>query len=205
VVSHKFIHMKKVSVFLLLFVFSSIITNAQNKTGGGGFRIGGKVGANLNKISGQSFNDGFEYAYHAGAFVEIDFTKKFGIQPELLWSQTSTKPATTLAPIYQTLPTDLKLNYFSIPILLRYNIGNMLTLHAGPQFSILMNKNDNLLQNGSNAFKNGDLALVLGAQVNLKMLRVYGRYNAGLNNINDFSNQEKWTNRQIQLGIGIKL
>jgi hypothetical protein len=68
-----------------------------------------------------------------------------------------------------------------------------------------MNKNDNLLQNGSNAFKNGDLALVLGAQVNLKMLRVYGRYNAGLNNINDFSNQEKWTNRQIQLGIGIKL
>jgi hypothetical protein len=54
--------MKKVSVFLLLFVFSSIITNAQNKTGGGGFRIGGKVGANLNKISGQSFNDGFEYA-----------------------------------------------------------------------------------------------------------------------------------------------
>ena len=204
-VSHKFIHMKKVSVFLLLFVFSSIITNAQNKTGGGGFRIGGKVGANLNKISGQSFNDGFEYAYHAGAFFEIDFTKKFGIQPELLWSQTSTKPATTLAPIYQTLPTDLKLNYFSIPVLLRYNIGNMLTLHAGPQFSILMNKNDNLLQNGSNAFKNGDLALVLGAQVNLKMLRVYGRYNAGLNNINDFSDQEKWTNRQIQLGIGLKL
>lgn len=197
--------MKKVSVLLLLFVFSSIITNAQNKTGGGGIRIGGKVGANLNQISGQSFKDGFEYAYHAGAFIEIDFTKKLGIQPELLWSQTTSKRATSLDPIYQTLPTDLKLNYFSIPVLLRYNLGNLLTLHAGPQFSILMNKSDNLLQNGTNAFKNGDLALVLGAQINLKMLRVYGRYNAGLNNINDFSNQEKWTNRQIQLGIGLKL
>jgi len=46
--------------------------------------------------------------------------------------------------------------------------------------------------------------MVLGAQVNLKVLRVYGRYNIGLQNINDFSDQQKWTNQQVQLGVGLK-
>ena len=75
---------------------------------------------------------------------------------------------------------------------------------AGRQFGILLNKDDNLLQNGQQAFKSGDLSMVLGAQVNLKVLRVYGRYNVGLQNINDFSDQQKWTNQQVQLGVGLK-
>jgi hypothetical protein len=69
---------------------------------------------------------------------------------------------------------------------------------------VLINKNDNLLQNGQQAFKSGDFSMVLGAQVNLKVLRVYGRYNIGLQNINDFSDQQKWTNQQVQLGVGLK-
>ncbi|MEN9459453.1 MAG: hypothetical protein RL135_2076, partial [Bacteroidota bacterium] len=72
------------------------------------------------------------------------------------------------------------------------------------QFGVLINKNDNLLQNGQQAFKSGDFSMVLGAQVNLKVLRVYGRYNIGLQNINDFSDQQKWTNQQVQLGVGLK-
>jgi hypothetical protein len=81
----------------------------------------------------------------------------------------------------------------------------MLTLNAGPQFGVLMNQNDNLLVNGQNAFKKGDFSMVLGAQFNLTALRIYGRYNIGLNNINDIDNKEKWTNQQIQLGVGLRL
>ncbi len=42
----------------------------------------------------------------------------------------------------------IRLGYLSIPVLLRYNVGNMLTLNVGPQFGILINKDKSVLKNG---------------------------------------------------------
>lgn len=197
--------MKKNLVFLLSFLLMGIFAQAQ-----AGFRLGVKAGANLNKISGQSFNSGYDLSYHLGGFAEIDITKKWGIQPELVWSQSKTTRATGFNPIYQNILTpgadqQINLDYILIPILLRYNVGKMITLNVGPQFGILINQNNNLLVNGQDAFKKGDLSMVFGGQINLTALRIYGRYNIGLKNINDIDSNEKWTNQQIQLGIGIRL
>lgn len=187
-------------IFLIItMVFAGTLANAQT-----GFRLGVKAGANLNKIDGQSFDQGFNFSYHAGAFAEIDFAKRWGIQPEVIWSQTATKPATNLDAIYTTLPTNVKLDYLMVPVLLRYSPIGLLSFVAGPQFGVLINKNENLLSNGQQAFKSGDFSMVLGAQVNLKVLRIYGRYNIGLQNINDFTDQQKWNSQQVQLGLGLK-
>ncbi|MEK7198916.1 MAG: PorT family protein, partial [Bacteroidota bacterium] len=75
---------------------------------------------------------------------------------------------------------------------------------AGPQFSIIIKEDNTLLQNSQSAFKNGDFAMVAGAQINLKMLRIYGRYNIGMQNINDIDQKDKWTTQQIQLGLGFR-
>ncbi len=190
--------MRKI-LFVALLVFAGTLANAQK-----GFRLGVKAGANLNKIDGQSFDQGFNFSYHAGAFAEIDFAKRWGIQPEVIWSQTATKPATNLDAIYTTLPTNVKLDYLMVPILLRYSPIGLLSFVAGPQFGVLINKNENLLSNGQQAFKSGDFSMVMGAQVNLKVLRIYGRYNIGLQNINDFTDQQKWNTQQVQLGLGLK-
>lgn len=197
--------MKQLFLALIAVTSISIGANAQ-----GGFRLGIKGGANLNQVEGASLNDGFAFSYHLGGFAEIDFTKKFGLQPEVLWNQSKTTYGTGLSNIYQPLlnplsGNDITLNYLSIPILLRYNIGNMFTLNAGPQFGVLLNKDKNLLQNGQQAFASGDFAMVAGLQVNLKTLRLYGRYNIGLKNINDIDQKEKWTNQQIQFGVGLRL
>jgi hypothetical protein len=193
--------MKK--AFLAMMVLSlAIASQAQ------GVRIGAKLGANMNKISGQSFKEGYDLSYHVGGFLEIDLSKKWGLQPEVYFNQATTTRTSGFNAIYTANPnanTDIKLNYLSIPILLRYNIGNMLTLNAGPQFSILMNNDKTLLQNGGSAFKNGDFAMAAGAQINLKMLRIYGRYNIGLSNINDIDNRDEWKSQQIQLGLGVRL
>jgi Outer membrane protein beta-barrel domain len=197
--------MKKNLVFLASFLLIGVLAQAQ-----AGFRLGVKAGANLNQISGQSFSDSYDLSYHLGGFAEIDFTKKWGIQPELLWSQSKSTRTTGFNSIYQNIVTpgadqQIQLDYILIPILLRYSVGKMLTLNAGPQFGILMNQNNNLLVNGQDAFKKGDFSMVLGAQLNLTTLRIYGRYNIGMNNINDIDSKEKWTNQQIQLGIGLRL
>jgi hypothetical protein len=199
--------MKKIVLVMFMLSFFTIVSNAQ------GFRLGIKGGGNLNKISGQSFNDGFDFGYHLGAFAELDFTKKFGIQPELIWNQSSTKPSNFQA-IYGSGSVSanfngqnqVKLDYLSIPILLRYTVlSGLLTLNAGPQYSIMLQQDKTILQNGQAAFKNGDFAAVVGAQLNLSFLRIYGRYNIGLQNINDIDNKDNWKSQQIQFGIGLKL
>jgi hypothetical protein len=100
---------------------------------------------------------------------------------------------------------EVKLNYLSIPLLLSYRPVSFITLQAGPQFSILMNKHSTFLENGKEAFKNGDFSMVGGAQVNILKLRVYGRYGIGLANINDIDNRDNWKSQTVQLGVGIAL
>jgi hypothetical protein len=193
--------MKKTIISTLAFLLIAVATQAQ------GFRAGIKLGANGTKIDGQSFEDGYKLSYQAGIFFEADFNKKFGIQPEVLFGQTTSKTANGLGAVGTNLASnkDFTLNYLSIPVLLRYNIGKIVTLNLGPQFAILLNKDNTLLQNGQQAFKSGDFSMVGGLQLNFKVLRVYGRYNVGLTNLNDVSDQEKWKSQQLQVGLGFKL
>jgi len=196
--------MKKLMLTIIVLSIVGVSVNAQS-----GFRLGIKAGANLNQISGQTFKDGYDLSYHLGGFAEIDFNNRWGIQPEVLWSQSKTTRSSGFSSVYQGVlnpngDQQIKLDYLAIPILLRYNVGKVLTLNAGPQFGILINQNDNLLVNGQSAFKKGDFAMVLGAQLNFNIVRLYGRYNIGLQNINDIDNKEKWTNQQIQLGVGLR-
>ena len=55
-----------------------------------GIKFGVKLGANLNKVTGQSFKDGYDLGYHVGAFSEIGLTKNFGICTEI-WGSLSIK------------------------------------------------------------------------------------------------------------------
>ena len=175
------------------------------------FTIGGKVGANLNKIDGKSFKEEFNTSYHAGAFAIIGLGEKFSLQPEVLWNQTVSKTDTSI----KQIPSDafsafkngeVKLDYLSIPVLLNYKfIGSFLTLQAGPQFGILLNKDENLLKNGEQAFKSGDFSMVGGAQIKISKFVGSARYFIGLNNISDIDNQEKWKNQGFQLSVGLSL
>jgi hypothetical protein len=100
----------------------------------------------------------------------------------------------------------VKLNYLSIPILLSLKLfGNFLSLQAGPQYSVMINKSKTLLENGSEAFKNGDFSMVGGVHLKIKSLRVDGRYVVGLNSINDIDETEKWKSTGFQVSVGVAL
>ena len=169
------------------------------------FKLAVHVGANMNKIAGQSFSDEYELGYHVGVAPEIMFSKKWGIQPEVLFSQTNTKTSTEFSDIYNPSLNeikDIKLNYLSIPILLTYRPAKIFALQAGPQFGILMSQDKNLLEEGKEAFKKGDFSMVAGAQLYLLGFRVYGRYGIGISNINDIDNRDNWKSQTIQIGAG---
>jgi len=66
-----------------------------------------------------------------------------------------------------------------------------------------MNKDNTLLQNGKQAFKNGDFSMLAGIQLNISKVRLYGRYGVGLSELNDIDNQDKWKSQTIHLGLGL--
>jgi hypothetical protein len=172
--------------------------------------FGVKGGANITKVDGKAFKDEFNYGYHLGGFVEIGLGKKWGIQPEVLFNQYQTRTDTSFRSVYENAANfsnykNVKLNYLSIPILLNYKLANILSLQAGPQFGVLMSQDKGLVEEGKDAFKNGDFSLLGGAQLNISKLRFTGRYFVGLNNINDISNQSKWKNQGFQLSVGLAL
>ena len=194
--------MKKIIASATLIIALSGVANAQR------FSVGGKAGANVTKITGKAFKEEYNLGYHLGLFAEVDLNKKWGIQPEVIWNQVNTHPASGTNPVlnnWKDSTGTIQLKYLTIPILLRYNLGNLVTLHLGPQFGILTSKDKTLWNNGKEAFKSGDFSMVGGVQLNLSKLRVYGRYNIGLSNINDVDNQDKWKSQQLQLGVGLAL
>lgn len=169
--------------------------------------VGIKGGANLNKITGEGFDEAFKFNYHLGGFLQLNFNDNIGLQPEVIFSQSSTKTSDNFSDIYTDFTNDadrrnIKLNYLNIPLLL--NVGSKdVKFQLGPQYSILLNKNDNIIENGKKAFKEGDFAAVGGIWVQLPIpVNLSARYIIGLNDINDLSHSDKWKNQAIQLAVG---
>lgn len=174
------------------------------------FHLGIKGGVNITKIDGTAFRDEFRYGYTLGGFAELGLGGKLGIQPEVLWNQYQTRADSSFSHVYQNSVNisnyqDVKLNYLSIPILLNYKLGSLLSLQAGPQFGVLLDQSKNLVQNGKEAFKKGDFSMVGGAQIHISKIRLQGRYVVGLNDVSDIGSQNKWKNQGFQLALGLAL
>jgi hypothetical protein len=192
---------KKLLVFLTAALLISSASFAQ------GFHLGIKGGANGLKVDGKSFREEFRFGYNLGAWAEINLSKKVGIQPEVLWNQTNFRTADQFNDIYPEGTGDVRgdLNYLSIPVLLNYRPVKLITLQAGPQFGILLDKNESLFENGQRAFKKGDFSMLGGAQLNIGAIKVGARYVIGLTNINDIDNQDKWKNQGFQVYLGLRI
>ena len=196
--------MKKLSLFVAVILLSSaVIAQTQAK-------IGLKAGLNIANVAldPEVVDKGSRLGFHGGLLAHIHLSPQWGIQPEVMFSQTNTTTTATFEDLYKISSKelkDVKLNYLSIPLLLSFRPVSFFTFQAGPQFSILMNDHKNFLENGKEAFSNGDFSMVGGAQINILRLRVYGRYVVGLSNINDIDNQDKWKSQAIQVGVGFAL
>jgi hypothetical protein len=187
-----------------LIIFISLSTAAFSQ-----FHIGPKIGANISKVDGKSFKDEFSYGYHAGVFMQLKLSKKFSLQPEILFSQFNTKLDSSYNNIYQISLSNLpsvKLDYFTVPILLNYKLGNgFLTLQAGPQFGVLFDTHSSVAQNAETAFKKGDLSMLGGLQVKIGSIRLNGRYFVGLNDLKDVVDNSKWKNQGFQVSLGLAI
>lgn len=131
--------MKKYYLSLLACCFFTSLIFAQQDE----LRIGLKAGVNLANISGDNIDGDFLFAHHIGGFAEIPINEKLAFVPEFLFSAQGFKNSQTESfsgfglEVSSTIEQTLRLNYFSFPLLLRFNITDALHFEAGPQIGFL--------------------------------------------------------------------
>jgi hypothetical protein len=175
----------------------------------GEVRFGIKGGLNLASIGGDAYYAGFggfnsRTSFHIGALVEIPFTDKISLQPEVLYSSQGSKTNYGFG-----TSADTKLDYISIPIMGKYHIIAGLSGELGPVINILasadgLNSTTLIVGDVKNQYKSLDVGIGIGASYQLP-IGLFGslRYNKGVTDINDDKNVTvKNQNNVFQVSAG---
>lgn len=208
--------LKKNSLSVILILCSASLFAQQKKFEQGDserfFRFGAKGGVNINKISGQSYKSGFNYNYQLGGFMQFNVSRRFGLQPEVNFVQSSSEFSNDATDIYDDLfrsgsQKNARLNYLEIPLLLNVNVGESrhVKLQFGPAYGVRLSESVDSLVNNIDIYKGGDWSAIGGLWIQLPVVNIGARYKYGLTNINSVDNREKWRAQAIQIFIGITL
>ncbi len=183
--------MKKILI-LALFICSSSALQAQSPA------FGIKAGGNLSNIwTTEDNSTDYISGIHLGALAHLHLSKKWAIQPEILYSGQGGE--TTAG----SITNKLRLNYVNIPVLLQYMFDNRFRLQAGPQLGFLASANSKL--NGKETdvkdnFKSIDFSLPLGVgYLSESGLGIDARWVPGFSEIQKQGNPT--ANNVFQLGL----
>jgi hypothetical protein len=156
-------------------------------------QLGLKAGVNIANYNDAANSIDSRVGFHGGLLAQILVNPKFGIQPELVYSQQGAKFRTG---------TD-KLDYLNIPILFQYLTPGGFRLETGPQIGVLANAKFKY-ENGvevdiKNTVKSSDIAWAFGLGfISSSGLGIDARYNLGLTDITNGNPDIK--NRVWQIG-----
>lgn len=173
------------------------------------FRLGVKAGVNINKITGKAYTEGFNYNFQGGAFAQFNFSKTFGIQPEVSFVQSQSEFTDDTNTIYDDLfgggtQHKAKLNYLEIPVLLNINVGpsKRVKLQLGPSYGALLKQTVDSLKTKGDIYKNGEWSAIGGVWLQLPFVNLSARYKLGLTDVNGIDNRQTWKNQAIQVSAG---
>lgn len=193
------LEMKNIFVTTLL-ILCCIISQAQSRIK---LNVGIKVGAQAAKLGQPIINWDSKYRWHAGLLAHLDLTRRFAVQPELIYSAQGAEHITT------TSDTQIELGYLNLPIVFQYMPSSRFRFQAGPQIGILLDAKRNF--NGaksdiSNSIRKADLGVLAGFSYVMKFgLGFDARYIYGLTDIAKKSNTvalgSDLKNLVIQVGV----
>ncbi len=137
--------------------------------------VGAKGGLNVSNLSGLNEADYETKAlvgFHVGGYVTFNLGRNFALQPELLYSTQGAK--------LENATEDLKLNYFNIPVVVKFLTNNGFYVEAGPQLGFQVGSVDNT--DLADDVKNSDFSMVggIGFQPTKSAFGIGARYNVGL-------------------------
>jgi hypothetical protein len=160
---------------------------------------------------GNYSNDANRQSFHAGVYAQFGLSPKASIQTEALYSRQGFKAASGLRSNTGTYTT--RLDYVQVPVMFVYNFVDNVSIHVGPQVSLLANvkEGDQQVSIASRNYNSLDYGAVAGLEARVGPARVGGRYVLGLADVyNDpksdspanFGQLDNIKNSVIQVYVG---
>ncbi|MCF1192823.1 PorT family protein [Mangrovimonas sp. AS39] len=191
--------MRKLILTTSLLIFGFLSSYAQTVS------FGVKAGANFANLYGDLDDASMKIGFHVGGVAEIMINDKFGVQPEILFSDQGAKED------FEGVDISYNLSYINVPIMAKYYATENLSLEAGPQIGFLVDSKVKAKYEGDSATTDlEDISTLdfgfnfgLGYKLN-NGLNFGARYNLGLSNVYDGegSDDEKINNGVIQVSVG---
>ena len=178
-------NMKKLNVVMILFLMMFQTSYSQS------VKFGVKAGLNYANTTGSEIKTDAITNYHAGLIAEISLVEGFAIQPELIYS--------TQGSTYKTVDKDImnELGYITIPVLLKINLSDNISLELGPQAGFLLIEKNKFDPEKTETF---DFTANAGLGLKItKSLFAQARYGLGLTEIKPDS---KIKNSVFQVSLG---
>jgi hypothetical protein len=158
--------------------------------------VGLKAGVNFanQSLSNFQINDTESITgFHAGVYVPIYFSEKWGIVPEVLFSSVGS----------ETPDGANDFTYVSVPVMIRFKPASFISFEAGPQISSLIDAVTADDTYNKDDFKNSDFGLGLGATIHLPLgLNAGARYVWGFTNVSEIGNDTEVKNTTFQIFAG---
>lgn len=194
--------MKKIcslAALALLFATPSFSQNGSAKKTNWGI----KLGLNTSNLRVENAaNSKWKGGLVTGVYVNVNVNDRFSIQPEALYSSMGGRE------LGSAQGTSLRLNYFSVPVLAKYQLAKNVSVLAGPQIDVMIQakaKGTSGFSKVTDQYKENSFNLTGGAAYQpLKCLGFSLRYIYGLNNVAATGSQ-KIKNQGLQLNTALKL
>lgn len=201
--------MKKLILFLVMTLFVISLNSQTNQTRATEeLWFGVKAGVNFASITGDD-TDGLSSltGFHVGAVVDIPVSESFSVQPELIYSAQGAEYSES-----DGYNGKFKFDYLNIPIVAKLAVADGLFVEAGPQIGFLLSAKDeyDLIGGGESGeddikefVKGTDFAVALGLSYRMQSGLSFGaRYNIGLSELPEDSDDGNWKNSVFQIYIG---
>ena len=162
------------TIALMALLYAPVFLSAQ------GLGVGIKAGANFSNLATDNYSTDGITMYHAGFYANINFSEKWGITPEVLWSAQGA----------DLNNIEFKTDYVLVPIMLRWRFIDLLSAEIGPQFNILTKAEFD----GSDVkddLKSTTYSMAVGALIHLPLGFNGGvRYLIGMSDLSDIDGVE---------------
>jgi len=161
--------------------------------------LGLKGGANISSAHGDHYRDLQKVGLQGGLFVFYNFKPNLGIQVEPMYSSSRINVHRNYDYVDPMIGNGTKkLNYWSVPVLLKVDVLNFISLLAGPEFNSLNNDDRYTMYDGSPAFKSG---MRVSYSLGFDLGKLYFKYRGGLKGFSNLPNDGHAKISQYQLGI----
>ncbi len=194
---------KTIRLFTVLAVIAGLtmFQTAQSQ-----INYGLKGGLNFATVAGDDVEDvDMRTGFHVGGFLELSLLGLAAVEGGVYFSQKGFQMSESF--MGMTFEVENISTYIDIPVVAKFGPIPLIHFYAGPQASLLLNntvKVDDESESDTEGLRPMDLALVVGAGINLPMgLRASIGYDFGLTTL-DEDGDFKAYNRVLKFTVGYK-